>query len=166
MCRGGTLKSAECHPCTLIAEWLRIRFETLRQWWVKFLARIFYSFWAPHSQKLRIGLLDHCTTKWCFWPAHDQNLRSVILRCDHESNFWNFDLERLRTFTPMVPKVSPQDFVPLFGAPWLEITTWSFLPNVAFDWCATKIYVRSFWLLCDWERSQKFATNGGFKKKT
>ncbi len=29
----------------------------------------------------------------------------------------NFDLERLRTFTPSVPKVSLQDFLPISSAP-------------------------------------------------
>ncbi len=43
---------------------LRIRFGTLRLWCVKFLARIFYSFWAPHSRKLRIGLFDRRATKF------------------------------------------------------------------------------------------------------
>ncbi len=31
--------------------------------------------------------------------------------------FSNFDLKRLQTFTPMVPKVSLQDFLPILGAP-------------------------------------------------
>ncbi len=66
-----------------------------------------------------------------FWPACDQNLGLVSLRCDHESNFRNFYLERLRTFTPMVPKVSLQNFLPLFGVPRSEIMN------------------RSFWPLCD-----------------
>ncbi len=54
---------------------LRIRFGTLRQWCVKFLTRIFYSFWTPHSRKLRIGLFDHRATKIfvrSFWPLCDQ----------------------------------------------------------------------------------------------
>ncbi len=36
-------------------------------------------------------------------------------RCEHGSNFQNFDLERLWTFTPMVPKVSLQYFLPILG---------------------------------------------------
>ncbi len=49
--------------------------------------------------------------------ACDENLGLVLLKCDYRSNFRNFDLERLRTFTPMVPKVSLQDFLPILGAP-------------------------------------------------
>ncbi len=51
-----------------------------------------------------------------------QNLGSVLLRCDNGSNFQNFDLERLQTFTPMVPKVSLQDFGLILGASWPKIT--------------------------------------------
>ncbi len=53
--------------------------------------------------------------KWCFWPACNQNLGSVLLRCDHRSNSQNFDLERLRTFAPMISKVTLQDFLPILG---------------------------------------------------
>ncbi len=81
-------------------------FGPLRQWSRKFLSRIFYPSWTPHAWKLRISLFDSRATKCCFWPACDQNLGSVILRCDHESNFQNLDLEKLRTFTTMPPKVS------------------------------------------------------------
>ncbi len=45
------------------------------------------------------------------------SMEHTVYTCDHESNFWNFDQERLRTFTLMVPKVSLLDFLPLFGAP-------------------------------------------------
>ncbi len=137
------------------------RFGTLRQWSRKFPFRIFYPFWSPHGQKLRIGLFDRRAIKWCFWLACDQNLGSVVLRYDHGSNFWNFDLERLRTFTPVVPKVSLQDFLPILGAPRPKITNRSFRPSCdqigAFNRRATKIYVRSFWPLCDQERLQKTA---------
>ncbi len=126
MCRGGTLQSA--------TRVLRICFGTSRQWCVKFLPRIFYPFWVPHGQKLQIGLFDRCATKWCFWLACDQNLGSVILRCDHESNFWNFDLKRLRTFTPMVPKVSLQDFL-LFLAPYGRKLRIGLFDRCATKWC-------------------------------
>ncbi len=142
MCRGGTLQSAECHPCTLVSEchpgtsdslrnftpvvhkvssqdflrilgnpqpkitnrffdrratktWVRSfwgatmgqifeiltwrNFGPLRQWSRKFPSRIFHSFWAPHSQKLQIGLSDRRATKRCFSLACDQNLGSVLL---------------------------------------------------------------------------------------
>ncbi len=134
MCRSGTLQSAI--PALWLqsatpASALRIRFGTLHQWCVKFLSRIFYLFWAPHCRKLRIGLFDLLATKWCFWPACYQNLGSVLLWCNHGSNFRNLDLERLRTFMPMVPKFSLQDFLPILGGPRLKITN------------------RSFWPLCD-----------------
>ncbi len=89
------------------------RFQPLCEWSS---SRIIYQFWVPHARKLRIGLFDHRTTKWCFWPACDLNLDSVLLRCDHGSNSQNCDLETLRT-TPMVPKVTFQVFLPLLGAP-------------------------------------------------
>ncbi len=124
-------------PSFVNARWVKIenfdqervfRFRTLCQWCVKFLPRIFYPYWAPHGQKLRIGRFDSGATKWYFWPACDQNLGSVLLRCDHGSNLQNSDLERLRTFTPMVPKVSLQDFLPISGTPWPKFTNRSFWP--------------------------------------
>ncbi len=48
------------------------KLRTLRQWFRKFPSRIFYPFWAFHGQKLRICLFDRRATKWCFWPACDQ----------------------------------------------------------------------------------------------
>ncbi len=68
-------------------------------------------------------------TKWWFWPACDQNLDSVLLKCDHGSNSQYFDMERLRTFTPMVPKVSLHDSLPILDAPWPKIWIWSFSPR-------------------------------------
>ncbi len=38
-------------------------FGPLRHWFRKFPSTIFYPFWAPHNQKLRIGLFDHCVTR-------------------------------------------------------------------------------------------------------
>ncbi len=54
-------------------------FGPLRQWSRKFPSRIFYPFWAPHSQKLWIGLFGRRATKWCFWLACDRNQSSVFL---------------------------------------------------------------------------------------
>ncbi len=62
---------------------------------------------------------DQCATKtWVrsFWGAN------------HGLNFLNFDLERLWTFTAMVPKVSHQDFLPILGALEPKITNQSFWP--------------------------------------
>ncbi len=59
--------------------WLLENFGPLRQWSRKFSSGIFYLFWAPHGQKLRIGLFNRRETKWCFWPACDQNQGSVLL---------------------------------------------------------------------------------------
>ncbi len=92
----------------------------------------FYSIWAPHGRKLRNGLFDRNATKWYFWPACDQNLDSVLLRSNHGSNSQNFDRERLRTLTPMVPKVSLHDLLPILAAPRPKI-----------------ISIRSFWPRCD-----------------
>ncbi len=65
-------------------------------------------------------------TNRSFWPACHQNLRSFLLRCDHGSNFQNFDLERIR---PMVLKVSFQDFLLILGGPRPKITNRSFWPS-------------------------------------
>ncbi len=102
---------------------------------IMFLPRIFYSFWTPPGRKLRIGLFDQRATKWRFRPACNQNLDSVLLRCDYGSNFRNFDLYRLWTFTPMVPKVSLQDFLLILGAPRPKISNWSFWPLCDPKWC-------------------------------
>ncbi len=127
-------KESEVPPPAHRTRWVKIEnfelervfcFGPLQRWSP---SRIFYPFWAPHSLKLRISLFDHCATNWCFWLACDQNLISVLLRCDHGSNSQIFDLERLRTFTSMVPKVSLQDCLSLFGAPQLEIMNRSFWP--------------------------------------
>ncbi len=58
-----------------------------------------------------------------------QNLSLVFLTCDHGSNFQNFDLVRLRTFRPIVPKVFLQDVLPILGAPWPKITNRFFWPT-------------------------------------
>ncbi len=63
MCRDGTLQSAKCHPCTLVAE------------------------------------------------------------CHHGTS------DSLRNFTPVVRKVSPQDFLSVLGAPRPKITNRSFWPS-------------------------------------
>ncbi len=125
MCQGGTLQTAECHPCTLFAECHPFTSDSLRNF-------------TPMARKVSpqdflpiLGAPQPKITNWFFWPSCDQNLALVILRYDHESNFWNFYLERLRNFTPMVPKVSLPDFLPRFGAPRPEITN------------------RSFWLSCN-----------------
>ncbi len=49
------------------------------QWSLQFSFSIFYPFWAPHGEKLRISLFDHWAIKWCFWPPCDQNLGSILL---------------------------------------------------------------------------------------
>ncbi len=52
-------------------------------------------FGRPVAKNCESGLFDHRATKWCFWMACDQNLDSVLLRCDNGSNFQNFDVESL-----------------------------------------------------------------------
>ncbi len=78
-----------------------------------------------------------------------KNLDSVLLRCDHGSNFQNFYLDILQTFTPMVPKVFLQEFLPILAALLLKITNQSFWPSCETKWCfwpgATKTWVRSLW---------------------
>ncbi len=142
-------------PSAIPALW--IRFGTLHQCCINFLSRIFYPFWAPHSRKLRIGLFHHCATKtwvWSFWGATGLN-------------FQNFDLER----TPHLYANGPGSFPPGFFTPFWRPMAGNYesifltivQPNGAFDRHTTKIYVRSFWPLCDQERPQKSATNSGLK---
>ncbi len=64
--------------------------------------------------------------------------------------FWPGEGISLWNFTPAVHmrKDSPQDFVPLLAAPQPKIPIWLLTvvrPNGAFDQCATKTWVRSFW---------------------
>ncbi len=169
MCRGDTLQSAECHLPALLLQSatpaLRIRFGALRQWCVKFLPRISYPFWGSHTRKLRISLFARCATKWFFWPACDQNLE-----------FGPFEVRPCVKFSKLLPgEISdlyasgPDSFPPGFFTPFWRATTRYYesvflttvRPNSAFDRHATKIYVLSFWPLCDQERPQKSATNGG-----
>ncbi len=96
----------ECHPSPSDSLW------NFTPECVKFLPGIFYPFWASHSQKLQIGLFDRRANKWCFLLARDKNLGSVILRWDQESNFRNFDLERLRTFRQRFRKFPSWIFYP------------------------------------------------------
>ncbi len=147
MCRSGTPQSAECHPCTLVAECYPGTSDslgTLRQWCVKFLPRIFYLFSAPHSRKLWIGLFNRRATKWCFWLACDQNQGSVILMCDHESNFQNFYPKNFGPLRQWSRKFPSRIFYP-FLAPTPGNYELVFLTGVRpnsmfrlFDCCATR----------------------------
>ncbi len=75
-------------------------FGHLRQWSRKFLSTIYYTFWPPHSRKFRFDLFDQNATKWVKFP-----------------NFSTGESITQRNLTPVVPKVSPQDFLPVLGAP-------------------------------------------------
>ncbi len=160
MWRGGTLQSAECHPCTLVAECHTGISDSLRNF-----KPVVHKV-SPQDVLPVLGAPRPIITNRSFWPACDQNLGSVVLRCDHESNFRNFDLERLRTFTPMASKVFIQVFLPLFGASRPKITNRLFWPS-----CDQMVLLTGvdqnvcsvFWPLCDQERPQKSATNGGLK---
>ncbi len=107
----------------------RIRFGTFRQWCVEFLPRTFTHFGRPTVEN------------------YESVLGLVILRCDHESNFRNFDLERLRTCTPMVRKFPYRIFYPFFASHDRKLRI-GFLsgvrPNGTFNRRAIKIYVQSF----------------------
>ncbi len=123
----------QCHPCTLVAECHPGTSDSLWNF-TPVVRKVSPQDFLPVLGALRpkiTNLSDRCATKWCFWSACDQNLGSVILWCYCGSNFRNFDLERLRTFTPMVPKVSLQNFLLILGAP------------------RPKITIRSFWPACD-----------------
>ncbi len=122
---------AECHPCTLVAECHPDTSDSLRKFTLvlrKVSPQDFLPILGAPGWKLRIVFLTVVRPNGAFdsvWPKAG----SAILRCDHELNFRNFDLERLWTFTPMVPKVSLQEFLALFGGLRLEITNRSFWPS-------------------------------------
>ncbi len=120
MCQGGTLQSTECHPCTLVAECHPGTLYSLQNFTPVVRKVSLQDFWPV------LGSPQPRIMNGSFWPTCDQNLGSVLLTCDHGSNFRNFELERPRTFTPMVPKVSLQDFLPILGAPRTKITNRSF----------------------------------------
>ncbi len=65
----------------------------------------------------------------------------------------------LRNLMPVVREVSPQDFLPVMGAPWPKITNRVFLTvvrsNGAFDRRATKTWVRPSEMLL-WVKFSKF----------
>ncbi len=42
--------------------------------------RFFTHFGCPTARKLQFGFFNRCATKWCFWPACDQNLYLVLSR--------------------------------------------------------------------------------------
>ncbi len=165
MCRGSTLQSAECHPCTLVAEchhgtsdaprnFMPVVRKVSRQEFLPILGapqlkitnRVFLTVVRPN------GAFDRRATKACFWSFWGATMSQIfeILTC------------RDSTFMPMVPKGALQDFLPLFGAPWPEITNRSFWPSCdqmvlftsvrpkcmfgLFDHHATKW---CFWPVCD-----------------
>ncbi len=168
-----TLQSATPANCT---KWVKIanfdqervfRFGPLCQWSQKFPSRIFYLFWVPTSK----------ITNGSFWPSCDQMMLLTGVRS--KPGFGLFDVRPWVKFSKFWPgKTSdlyangpesfPQKFFTTFGGPMAEIYESVFLtvvrPNGAFDWRATKIYVGSFWSLCDQEGLQKSATNGGLKE--
>ncbi len=98
-----------------------------------------------------------------FGRPTDKNYDSVSLTevRPNGSNFQNFHLEivfRSKTWRQWSRKFPSMIFYP-FLARHLQKLRICF-----FDRRATKICVRSFWPLCDQERPQKSATNGGLKK--
>ncbi len=119
MCRGGTLQSAECHPCILVAE---------RHTGTSVSLQDFLPILGAPRPKI---------TNRSFWQSCDQNLGSALLRCDHGSSSQNFDLEGLSDLYANGPKVSFHDLLPTLAAPRLKImsskwfTVW--VPNGSQD---------------------------------
>ncbi len=56
--------------------------------------------------------------------------RFGVLRFDHGSDFQNFGLEILRTFTPIVPKISLHDLLPILAIPTAENFDSAFLTKM------------------------------------
>ncbi len=85
----------------LVALWSKRPNQNFRQWAAKTDKKSWGETLRTTAVKFRSEILS---------PG--QNLRSILLRCDHGSNFQNFDQEGLQTFTPMALKVSLMNFLP------------------------------------------------------
>ncbi len=152
MCRCDTLQSAECHPCTLVAECLPGTSDSLRNF-TPVVRKV-----SPQDFLPVLGAPQPKIMNRSFWLSCDQMVLLTGVRRKPGfghfverpwvkfSKFWPAEL---RTFTPMVPKVSLQDFLPLFGAPRPKIT------NRFFYQRATK---RCFWPACDGNLCSVFLT--------
>ncbi len=168
MCRSCTLQSAECHPCTLVAEChsgtsdsLRNFTPVVRQVFLQDFLPVLGARTAENYESVFLtgmrpdGAFDRRATKtWVrsFWGATMSQI------------FKNFYQERFRTFTPIVPKVFFQDFFTPFWCAMAGNYESVFLtvvwPNGAFDRCATKTWVRLFWPSCDYFPVSVLLTNG------
>ncbi len=122
-------------------------FGPLRQWFRNFPSTIYYPFWPFHGRKFRFGLFDQGATKWVKFP-----------------NFSPEEINSVRNLTPMVPKVSLQDFLPILGAPRPKITNRSFWPlcyqMVLLTGMRPNPGFRPFWPLCDYFPISVLLTNG------
>ncbi len=124
--------------CTLVAEChhgTHIRFETLRQWCVKFPHRIFYQFWVAHSQKLRIGLFDRRAIKW---GAFDHRATKTWIRSFRGATMsQTFEILTWRDFGPLGQcsrKFPSRIFYP-FLAPHTRKLRNGFFDHRATKWC-------------------------------
>ncbi len=81
----------------------------LRQVSQKFPSAIYCPFWPLHGRKFRFGLFDQGATKWVKFQsfAHGESISD-------------------RNLTPVVPKVSLQDFLLILAALTPKISIWSF----------------------------------------
>ncbi len=83
-------------------------FGPLHQWSRKFPSGIFYPFWAPHGQKLRISLFDYCAIrksskirfKWRvhlipIWLVYGILAKLTNLKYGWNTDFWKFHLATL-----------------------------------------------------------------------
>ncbi len=136
---------------------LRFRFGTLCQWCIMFLPRIFYPFWAASQPKI---------TNRSFWPSCDQMVLLICVR--PKPGFGRFEVQPRVKFSKLGPRDTsdlyangPESFPPGFFTPLWQATAGNY--ELVFLTGVRPIDVWSFWPLCNQERSQKSAINGGLK---
>ncbi len=166
MCRVGTLQSAECHPCTLVVEFHHGTSDSLRNF-APVARKV-----SPHDFLPVLGAPWPKISNRSFWSLCDQMVLLIGVR--PKPGFSHFEVRPWVKFLKFWPEETsdlysngPESFPPGFFTPFWRPTAGNYelvfltivRPNGTFDRRATKIYVRSFWPLCDQERLQKSVTN-------
>ncbi len=113
-------------------------YTSQKEWFVIFGGRVakmgqnpggkFWDLWRKGPKSLQVRILN-------IWPM-------IALQKD-EPKFWPGESISLRNFTPVVPKVSVQDFLSILGAPLPKITNRSVWP------LCDQMVPRCFWPACD-----------------
>ncbi len=147
---GGTLQSAECHPCTS---------DSLRNF-APVVGKV-----SPQDFLSILGAPQSKITNRSFRLSCDQIVLLTGVR--PKPGFCHFEVLSWVIFSKFWPGETSdlyangsECFPPRFFYPFLAPHGRKLRIGL-FDRRVTKIYVRSFWPLCDKERPQKSATNGG-----